>query len=62
MSFLLKGLSVVGRIVGSITSIIPNINWIARETNRNWITCASSSNGMNLVAAVSNGQIYTSTP
>jgi uncharacterized delta-60 repeat protein len=35
--------------------------WTARESNRNWYSLASSSDGSKLVAGVNGGQIYTST-
>ncbi len=48
------GQSVVGKNISFF-------NWIPSETNRNWYSVASSSNGSKLVAVVNNGQIYTST-
>jgi hypothetical protein len=36
-------------------------DWTAYDTNRNWTAIASSADGSKLVAAVRNGQIYTST-
>jgi len=38
-----------------------DLSWTARDSNRNWVAVASSSDGTKLVAAVQNGQIYTST-
>jgi len=38
-----------------------DLSWTARDSNRNWVAVASSSDGTKLVAAVENGQIYTST-
>jgi photosystem II stability/assembly factor-like uncharacterized protein len=35
--------------------------WTPRESNRNWVSTASSSDGSKLVAVVLGGQIYTST-
>jgi hypothetical protein len=39
----------------------PQISMIARGTNRPWTSVASSADGVKLAAAVSGGQIYTST-
>lgn len=39
----------------------PGANWVARENTRDWSAVASSADGTKLVAAVSGGQIYTST-
>jgi hypothetical protein len=36
-------------------------NWTPRETNRFWLSIASSADGSKLAAVVSGGQIYTST-
>jgi photosystem II stability/assembly factor-like uncharacterized protein len=36
------------------------VTWTPRESNRNWRSIASSSDGVKLVAGVFNGQIYTS--
>lgn len=38
----------------------PPPSWTERENNRNWIDIASSSDGSKLIAAVYNGQLYTS--
>ena len=35
--------------------------WTARDTNRTWLTVASSDDGIKLVAGVFNGNLYTST-
>jgi photosystem II stability/assembly factor-like uncharacterized protein len=40
---------------------LPNWNWTARESIRNWNGIASSSDGTKLAAVVRGGQIYTST-
>jgi hypothetical protein len=37
------------------------VTWTARDSNRQWSSVASSADGTKLVAAVQNGQIYTST-
>jgi photosystem II stability/assembly factor-like uncharacterized protein len=51
------GQSVVGRNISAV-----NIDhWIPSETNRNWYSVASSSDGSKLVAVVNAGPIYTST-
>jgi len=34
-------------------------SWTARDSSRPWLCCASSSDGVKLVAVVNNGQIYT---
>jgi len=39
----------------------PAYAWVPRESTRNWRSVASSADGTKLVAAVQNGQIYTST-
>jgi len=36
------------------------MTWLPRETNRNWVSIASSADGSKLIAAVSGGKIYTS--
>lgn len=48
--------------VGALTAdmILPP-SWTERESNRNWIAIASSSDGSKLIAAVYSGQLYTST-
>jgi hypothetical protein len=40
---------------------VAGLRWTARDVNRNWRGLASSADGARLVAAVNNGQIYTST-
>ena len=35
--------------------------WTARDSNRDWIACASNDDGTKLIAAVYNGTLYTST-
>jgi len=51
---------------GLISSVIPppssksGIDWVLRETNRNWKCIASNGSGDRLVAVVYGGQIYTS--
>ncbi len=37
------------------------VTWTARDSNRNWDSVASSSDGGRLVAGVYGGQLYTST-
>jgi alpha-tubulin suppressor-like RCC1 family protein len=43
-----------------VTDRIPGVDWTARESNRNWRSIATSTNGLKLVAAGTNEQIYTS--
>lgn len=50
------GQSIVGTNIGLF-----GVNWTARESDRNWLSVASSADGSNLIAAAYNGQIYTST-
>ena len=38
-----------------------SLTWTARDSARNWVSVASSSDGTKLVAAVDGGQLYTST-
>ncbi len=45
----------------SITIPQAGATWTARESNRGWDAIASSADGTQLVAAVWNGQLYTST-
>jgi hypothetical protein len=42
------------------TSTDSGVAWTARESNRNWRSVASSSDGVKLVAVVAGRQIYTS--
>jgi len=44
------------------TSTDSGATWIARGSQKGWYCIASSSDGTKLFAAVSNGQLYTSTP
>ncbi len=39
----------------------PGVTWTPRQSNRQWISIASSADGTKLGAVVSSGQIYTST-
>ena len=49
-------------IVGAGTTLGPaGVTWTPQENVRSWGSVASSSDGMKLIAAVSNGQLYTST-
>src|SRR5260370_42513143 len=43
-------------------STAPCGTWTPRDSNREWVSVASSADGSKLVAVVQGGQIYTSTP
>jgi hypothetical protein len=43
------------------TSTDSGVSWTPRESNRGWLSVASSSDGVKLVAGVNGGKIYTST-
>ena len=45
----------------TVNNPLPGITWTARDSARNWVRVASSSDGTRLIASVSGGQLYTST-
>ena len=48
--------------MGDAITIIPaGVTWTARESNRGWVSIASSADGTKLVAGTTGGQLYTST-
>jgi hypothetical protein len=42
------------------TSTDSGLHWTARDSNRNWVSVASSADGSNLLAAEQGGQVYIS--
>ncbi len=47
-------------LVSTLNSLTEFVEWIPRESSRDWFGVASSADGNKLVAIVRNGQIYTS--
>jgi|GEM_PF-1070879 len=57
----IAGTGAGGWVAQTGTSTPAGETWTARESNRNWLGVASSSDGTKLVAAPFGGQLYTST-